>query len=204
MSETILTKICTQCNINKPFSEYHTSKILSDGLFCACKVCICEKASARRKTRDGLITGIYSHQMEHSRSRGDVQPDYTLKELRVWVYSQPHFEKLYNNWVDSGYNRKVTPSCDRVNDYHPYRLDNLQLITFLENEIKGYADRVNGVNNKISKAVNQYSLDGELIKTHYSQMSACRTTGISNGNICACCAGTRVTAGGFRWEYSEE
>jgi len=204
MSETILTKICTQCNINKPFSEYHTSKILSDGLFCACKVCICEKASARRKTRDGLITGIYSHQMEHSRSRGDVQPDYTLKELRAWIYSQPHFDEMYFNWVNSSYDKTLYPSCDRLNDYLPYSFDNLQLMTWGENKQKAYADMRSGKNNKNSTAVNQYDLDGKPIKTHYSMHSAERLTGAYQGNIWKCCVGIRGTAGGFKWAYCEE
>lgn len=58
-------------------------------------------------------------------------------------------------------------------------------------------------NKKISKEVNQYSLDGVLIKTWKSTREIERELGYYCSAISECCNGKRKTVYGFRWEYSE-
>ena len=61
-------------------------------------------------------------------------------------------------------------------------------------------------NGPCSKAVLQFSKDGEFIKEYPSTMEAQRQTGISNGNIGKCCMHKPRynTAGGYKWEYKEK
>jgi group I intron endonuclease len=58
---------------------------------------------------------------------------------------------------------------------------------------------------KISEAqlipVNQFTLDGELVKTWDSMTVAQNIGGFHKGNISRCCKGERKTHAGFRWEY---
>jgi len=79
----------------------------------------------------------------------------------------------------------------------------MQVVTWEENNQKAFCDRKNGINNKASRTVLQYSLEGKLIKEYYSAMQATRETGINNGQLAACCRGTCRTAGGYRWEYKK-
>jgi len=203
MSETILTKICTQCNINKPLTDYYKFKRNKDGLGMVCKACCGEKEVNYKRTKKGMFTRIYSNQRQNSRRRGDVQPNYNLAELREWAYSQPNFDGLYDAWVDAEYHVNMKPSCDRLNDYKPYTFDNLQLITWGENNVKRRTDMINGINNKKSVPVNQYDMDGNFIKAHYSQQNAARLTGTHQSHIWSCCIGERNHTGGYKWAYAD-
>ena len=52
------------------------------------------------------------------------------------------------------------------------------------------------------KAVEQLTVDGEVIATYPSMKEAGRKTGIRDGNISKCCNGTAKTAGGYIWRYA--
>ena len=54
----------------------------------------------------------------------------------------------------------------------------------------------------ISKAVEQYSINGTLIKTYPSAHEASRQTGFIATNISACCRGESMTSHGFIWKYA--
>lgn len=60
-------------------------------------------------------------------------------------------------------------------------------------------------NKKIQQAqsikVNQYDLNGNIIKKWNSMMEVERTLKIPNSNICKCCRGLRNKAGGYIWKY---
>ena len=51
--------------------------------------------------------------------------------------------------------------------------------------------------------VNQLSEDGRLIKRWNSMKEASDALGIFKSQICCCCKGKYLTAGGFRWEYAD-
>lgn len=57
---------------------------------------------------------------------------------------------------------------------------------------------------KHSKKVNQYDLQGNLIKTWNGLKEAETTLKISRGNICLCCQGLRNNAGNYIWRYADE
>lgn len=59
------------------------------------------------------------------------------------------------------------------------------------------------INNGKSRPVNQYSIDGEFIKTHASISSAGRSVSRSVGTIRGCCVGSQTTSAGFVWRYAE-
>lgn len=157
--------------------------------------------SMRYKTKKGMSRVIYYKQIDSSIKRKDPLPNYTLEEFRVWLFSRKNFNQLFKNWIESNYYKWLKPSADRINDYLPYTLDNLRLVTWKENYLKYINDKKNGINNKVNISVLQYDLNGNFIKEFYSVSQAMRETGVDNSHISAVCRGKRKTAGCFKWVY---
>ena len=195
------SKVCTKCGDTKSLDEFGPHNLAADGKKTRCNKCNNKARSAYIKTKNGLITKIYGEQNQKSKRRNHPQPGYSLPELRTWALAKPVFHELYDAWVSSDYEKMQVPSCDRLDDYLPYTLDNLRVVTWQENFDKGHADRKNGINNKQSKAVVQLTKEGEFIADHYSANQASRVTGLSQGTISACCRGEKNHTGGFRWRF---
>ena len=127
-------------------------------------------------------------------------PDYTDIELFEWVEKQVNFNEIYNNWVDSGYKKEYIPSVDRIDDYKPYTIDNIQLLTWRENRIKSHNDQVNGVNTKHVKEVMRIK-NGETV-TYYSIAEASRRNNVCKSGISNVISGRAKTCGGFEWSLT--
>lgn len=56
---------------------------------------------------------------------------------------------------------------------------------------------------KISKPVNQYTMDGTFIRTWIGAKQVTKELGINNGSIGKVCQGKKKSAGGYIWRYSE-
>lgn len=152
-------------------------------------------------SKDGLIANIYGRQRHASKHRNHSPPNYNQEELKLWIFEQINFEDLYQAWVESGFNKNLTPSCDRLDDYKPYTLDNIRLVTWIVNNRRSHSDMKNGINNKHSKAVLQLTRDGAIIAEHHSASHASRVTGTNQSCISFCCNGKHLTAGGFVWRF---
>lgn len=188
----MLQKKCAKCNVFKPINNFYKHFWNKDKRSGSCKNCDKEKVIARYRTKTGLITHIYSNQKIDSIARGHNPPAYTKQVLSDWFFEQGNFILLYNNWVDSNYSKRLTPSVDRLNDNLGYSLDNIQLITWRENNIKGI--------NKSKVKVNKFGLDGAFIKTYNSITLAKLKTGA--GSISECCRGKVSKSGNFLWKYA--
>lgn len=157
-----------------------------------------------KRTKKGLAANIYSAQRKKSRENGFDMPSYTLEEFKIWLFAQPRFELLYSNWVASDYNKMVSPSGDRDDDYKGYSLERLTLMTWQENKDKYHRDAINGINNKQNSAViRTHQFNGEETE-YYSHAEASRQTGISRKCITSVCVGRAKTAGGFYWRYKNK
>ena len=80
-------------------------------------------------------------------------------------------------------------------------LSNLSWTTRLEN-IR-YGTGIQRSAEKRGKAVEQYTMDGELIAEYPSMSEAERQVGISNSNISRVCNGHGVSAGGYIWRFAD-
>ncbi len=189
---------CPKCSTHRKVKHFNKNKKARNGLQSWCRDC----TIAQRRSISGKIKTIYQQQKTNSKIRNDVLPNYTQKQLITWCLSQPLYHKLHKAWIVSGYNKWAAPSCDRIDDYKPYTLDNLQLMTWKENSNKSYADTKEGRLNKRSTSVLQCTSDGvRLIKEHHSIRNAERLTGVHRVKIIDCCEGRKSTAGGYVWSY---
>ena len=151
--------------------------------------------------KNALITQIYKNQKANSLRRGHSHPTYSKQELKDWLFSQPLFHTLYDNWKRLDWQSEYVPSIDRLEDDIGYTMANIQLMTWGENHKKYFADVKAGRNTKVCKAVLQHSLDGEFIAEFHSATSASQLNNISRGHISDVCRGDRCQAGGYRWTY---
>lgn len=192
-------KTCTKCEVTKHIKCFNKDSSKKDNLHSSCKECEKILKKAYRRTKEGLITNLYGHQIERSKKNGYRLPDYSKQEFKDWLYSQELFHLMFNEWKMSGYEKRLTPSIDRLNDYIHYCFGNIQLVTWEENNIKGQKDRRNGINNKVNKSVSQYSKDGKFIAKYHSRMEASRRTNVPQRQISQCCSGGIKNAGGYIW-----
>jgi len=195
------TKICSRCKTEKEVTEFYKDSHTVDKLHSSCKICGNKYTRTRIHLKPGLVSVIYRNQRVNSKRRNNPPPNYTNRELRHWLYAQPKFHKLFDEWKSSGYKKSLSPSPDRLDDYAPYTLDNLQLMTWGENKKKGEIDKINGINNKGNVAViATHKHTGETSEFH-SLSSGARSTKATSSNICMCCKGIRNSAGGYKWNY---
>lgn len=50
-------------------------------------------------------------------------------QFYAWAKDNPDFWRLYRRWVAAGYDRKLTPSVNRVDPNKGYDLDNIEWLT---------------------------------------------------------------------------
>jgi hypothetical protein len=196
-------KTCTMCGELKSRSLYFAKSDSFDGLQNECKVCNKSRTDAYSRTRKGFISKTYSSQKLRSKRRGHDLPSYTKEELFRWAFSQSEIISLWDNWVKSGYRKGLRPSIDRIDDSKHYSFDNVQLMTWDENDKKGKVDIFNGVNDKHLVSVDQLSKEGCFLRSHHSLASAARYISKLPTDILLCCRGDRLTAYGFKWRYAQ-
>ena len=206
-------KYCSYCGVDHPLPEigeqnefwrWQKNKSLINGGYHVCLAWYRKYQLDYKRTREGWARATYHIQRKSSKFRKHPMPDYTMKEFMDWAFSQGQFEQLYSDWVDSGYSTSKRPSPDRIDDFKPYTLDNLRLVTFSENHLMGVKsskahkayDRVNA---EQGIPVNQYTLEGKLLATYKSSYVAAQATGVDQSSITKCCRGKAKTAGGFKW-----
>ena len=132
------------------------------------------------------ITQTYSSIRYKSKRRGDHYPEITKAELTVWLYKSGLREK-WIIYIESGYDKDLKPSINRINDYGIYEFSNMELITWRENLIKGVNGKKhhkNSTNKNLRKKVYIWNKQNDLIAIFNSHKEAsiyldCHITSIS-------------------------
>lgn len=143
-----------------------------------------------RITKKGILTNSYSKQ----KNRKTVE--YTLKQLHDIFLTDKRFDRLYVEWVKSGYIKNKKPTIDRIDCKKGYKLGNIQCLTWEENRYKQRME----TNVFRAKPIFSYK-DGLVIDNFKSVSDAVRKTGLMQGNISACLTKKRKKCGGFNWDY---
>ena len=163
MSESNI-KRCSVCKKTKPTSMFYEKKKSQSGFSPRCKGCDIEKSRLYAKTESGVVTALIGQIISRSRLRGHKKPEYTKLGFKKWLYLNG-YKEFYESWVESGYEKDLKPSVDRIDDLKGYEFENIKLTTWRENRFNGYKDRLNakGSNGSQCKPVIQYSLDGNIV-----------------------------------------
>lgn len=100
------------------------------------------------KTKNGFLMRLYRNML--SRVSGIQRAKYHLyagcsllpkDEFYSWAKSSEDFLRLFREWEWSGYDRKLTPSVDRIDSTYGYQLDNMEWVTHSENSRRGTMNR---------------------------------------------------------------
>lgn len=100
------------------------------------------------RTKKGKLMRMYRNMQ--SRVSGIQWRKYHLYEGRSilprdefyeWAISCPEFHRLYQEWVDSGYDQKLAPSVDRIDAQKGYEIGNMEWVTHSENSRRGSISR---------------------------------------------------------------
>jgi len=189
---------CTKCLSDTENFPKDPRKL--SGLSSHCRPCRAADTAKRRRTKEGFLSALYARQRASSKRRGHPMPGYSNQELRTWALSQPLFHELFKNRTS----RNSSPSVDRIDDYKPYTLNNIQLMTWAENNKKAAKDTRGGVLNKRSKAVTKLTLEGTELESYHSASHAARMNSLDMSSICRCSRGKSNQVGGFKWSYNED
>jgi hypothetical protein len=137
------------------------------------------------RTKKGVASSIYNGQKYAVKNSTYKTISYSKKEFEDWLFSNEKFNVLYDRWVNSGYIKGLKPSVDRIDANKGYSFDNIQLMTWAENELKGRTE----TSNKTSMPVLQIK-NGVIIAEYRSMNDACRITGIVRSTLWETLRGT--------------
>lgn len=152
-----------------------------------------------RRSEQGIARIIYQNQKTNSKKNPLKKPDYTSDSFKEWLLEQSKWKAIHKNWVKSEYKTDLYPSVDRINPMLPYRLDNLQILTWGNNFKKSLKERT----LTQGKRITQMSKSKEKVNNFNSIMEASRKTGIDYRTIGNALTGHRKTAGGYIWLYAK-
>ena len=154
------------------------------------------------------FTKTYGRLKRDNKNKFNLLLPFSKDEFKEWINSNYKYklEKMLNDYKESDYKKDLCPSIDRIDDYKSYTFDNMQLITWKENNDKG---RISLKNKKQcsemakrvwSKKVIQKDLDGNVIATFNSTHDIERKLGYDSSLIARACRLNKVSKG-YRWEY---
>lgn len=122
-----------------------------------------------RKTNHFFVANeMYDKQKYRAKTHNYKKVEYSRQEFLEWLYRDDTYTKLFNVWVESGNDKYLKPSIDRLDATKGYALDNIQVITWGENDQKGKHE------NLTVKVVMQFDLNGNFIKEWSSAVEVCR------------------------------
>lgn len=186
--------ICKDCNITLTTENKNTRGNI-------CNECMAYSKREFYRSRDKLPIRIYLDQVRNSKRRKHTPPTYSREEFVLWFESQPNVDMLFDNWVNSDYEKDLVPSADRLDSSKGYSFDNIELVSFLENKQRGYIDCKQGKYGN-HRTIHKYTLKGDYVETYNSVRAASDALPKSDPrNIASAAACKILSAYKFQWRY---
>ena len=132
-------KICVKCNELKPRSEFYTVD-WNKKFKPHCKKCTSYVKYYEVIPAEVYMKSMYNKQRTNATRRGDAIPTYSFEWFKEFLYSNG-FDELYQKYLESNRFKDLAPSVDRINANLSYTEDNIQLLTWRENYLKGTEDK---------------------------------------------------------------
>ena len=154
-----MNKICFKCNELKELNEFYEHPQMPDGHVNKCKECnkkdvrlnyaenIDQKHEYDRRRQRHSRTRIFNHRYGQIKQRveGRAVRKYgvegkeilSYEEYCMWIKNNiDAFEEVYSKWRDSNFERRLTPSIDRINNDGSYTADNMRWVSVSVNSSK--------------------------------------------------------------------
>lgn len=190
---------CVYCGCLKHKSKFH-------GKVTYCKACDSlknDKSLKHWRRFFGHIAHSYQGMIQATRDRQAKRPmpdvSVTMETIFHFVFSNPanrmKYETMYAAWQASGFDTNLCPSFDRLDTSKSYDLDNIQLITWKENN--DLAHKAAGVTTY------QYAVDQQGNLTFVAEFESVKAAAASintlTSNIHKVCRGSTSSHGGYYW-----
>lgn len=136
---------CLECNRLHVARDYLLHKDLRD---------------AAHKTLRGLVIKAYSGMKSRVEGRGPVAGRHLYtglgimpkEEFVAWATADAVYRALHAAWVKSAYERKLSPSIDRIDTQRGYVRGNVQWLTLSDNSRKAQMWKYHGINQITKEA----------------------------------------------------
>jgi hypothetical protein len=118
-------KLCSRCDKEQDLKEFirHNTR---------CRLCRNELQRIRRRRNKNKVSRVEGIQWKRSVSHYK-QEILSKEEFYKWALENPDFHDLFKEWEENKYDRKITPSIDRIDPRFGYFLKNMQFVTAGEN-----------------------------------------------------------------------
>ena len=154
------------------------------------------------------ITKIYGRMKRDNKNKFNIDLPFTKDEFKKWLDDnyKTEIRRMLTEYKNSNYIKGLCPSVDRIDDYKSYKFDNMQLLTWEENNKKGHNSLKTRLQTskmakeKWSKKVIQKDLDGNVIATFNSTHDVERLLCYDSSLIDRACRLNTVSKG-YRWKY---
>ena len=153
------------------------------------------KISCRKyeKTPNGFLMRMYRNMKSRilgiqKAKRHLYEGKYLLpkEEFYEWAKNSPQFMVLFDKWVKSGYDRKLSPSVDRIDSSKGYTIENMEWVTHSENSRRG-------TRNKFVKLTEQQARDIKYNLPHLNNTQAGKVYKVSSTMVSAIRSGASWT-----------
>lgn len=138
-------KKCTKCKKLKINTDFYKCSKNKSGLYSSCIVCERLRSFNRKdqkskanaiyyKTIKGHLNSIYNAMLRRCNPNNKKTKDLyygvkvliTKEEFINFSLNNSDYILIYNKWKKTGYNRKLSPSIDRIDSDLHYSLDNIR------------------------------------------------------------------------------
>jgi len=165
-----------------------------------------------KRTINGWLTKVYGRMRHTSKYRKHPVPRFSKDEFKEWALKNG-LKNMMKTWDKLGCPKNKTPSVNRLNDYGIYEFNNMELITWEENNKKGkdsvktkelVHSKLGSIAKKMfSKPVIKSDLNNKVLAIYPSAREAARQNKTDGGAIARVCRGGKHTHHNFKWNYYE-
>lgn len=161
--------------------------------------------------KSAWITKVYGRMKRDNKNKFDMSElPFSKDDFIMWIENEHsiEFDKLFSEWIESGFLKNKVPSVDRIDDYQSYIFENMQILTWEENNLKGRDSEKNKTQMRemtkliLSKPVLKFNIkNNDVIERFDSVREAGRQLNIDSSTISKCCRGEIKSYKGFGWKY---
>lgn len=152
------TKRCFKCGVVKPIADFYKHPQTKDGHLNKCKECTRADVQKNytnhidyyhkydqyryRENKNRLLDHVYRgivnrcNGVQRKYSSTGTTPISMAEWKSFCTSTSTEFDKLYDAWKKSGFQRKMAPSIDRIDNNRGYTIDNMQWLSQSDNSRK--------------------------------------------------------------------